>query len=863
MAASNASVSARRREHSPNDIVVSTAAHIDAMGQNESRHIVKQRNAAIRRAGKEAVVPRPGKLPRRSGLASQVAAGQRRLGNNVLASAKTYDVPSDEETPPRKKHAATKPAFSPLKRQTQQQLRDEKRRKEEQAALDWQLEANKATGNIESRCAASKFGLADDDAMEQALTAVDSGNPYEEESSEVSGPGNSGLLQDVGSDEINLLAHYDDEVAAEPIQQSVLPRRKWGRPSKTAPSEEASTDALKQVDEDDLQECTHGGRSTISAARQTRPATRQTTARDPVVAVSRTERSSAFKATDSGAALSSARRQARQTHAEYHVTENTAGSGNTMMLAPRTRYKQSAVRAEGSNNANTGSSKSQRLDHSNDDPLSVENNGIEQPDFVRPEELGDSNHVIYVDQHNHVDGESDGDAGDDQEGEELSEGEEQDEDYDDGDDDDDDDGDGDDDGRVDATEIQLEPMAADRHRLYGYWHKIREVMREVAKHGGSTVGIKDKDFKESLQACKEATSTVRMISADVDLDGLHSAILQCRQAIARARSICGDGGPLRASTKQEGAIIRKRGFHIFKHLLPALAKLLRASVKAFERVDVTGSNTDQISLDHLPIILELLLAVVTIGENAHRSYVGLSRPIKQDIHNGITIPLRELFTDLGGRYQTMERARKRRAKDEEIAWILAAKEEEREQRARRRQLEVRNQEKWKRMNQVRESITLNTANLKKLNHIRSCPMELVETDADGQPFLPTILKDKCGPWTEEEEEALVESLQRHVDTPSPLLSVVFEQVIAEQCPFRKQLTNKNLLEIVIKANEVKDDYTRQCREMRLEVPDWVRMVPRWMDQPSLGSENGISVEDAMGKWIHQVLDRRTSSQERL
>ena len=148
MAASNASINALQRDNASPGIrgMFSNTAHTGAMGQNESRETVRARNNALHRAPGQAVAPRSGRLPRRSGGLSHVLSGQRRLGINVLADANTYDFPSDDEpAPSSRRQAATTAQFSPLKRQTQQQLREERRRQEErerQAALDQQLNLN-------------------------------------------------------------------------------------------------------------------------------------------------------------------------------------------------------------------------------------------------------------------------------------------------------------------------------------------------------------------------------------------------------------------------------------------------------------------------------------------------------------------------------------------------------------------------------------------------------------------------------------------------------------------------------------------------------------------------------------------------
>jgi hypothetical protein len=832
MAVNDASSSARQHELGSDDILADNTANIGAMGQNESREDLRSRNAAIRHAGTQAVIPRSGtgKLPRRSGLGSQVVTGQRRLGNNVLANARTYDVPSDEDSRPRKKQVTNKSAFSPLKRQTKQPQREVEtwRASQEQIALDLQLAGDEAEEITENRREESNADLTHDNDAGEDDADMDAGNaesavehiqrteapkkkrgrpskprelvrqdptpqvpvelvaePVQQDSVPKRKVGRPSKRKE--HDRQNPLPHAAVEPINEPVQQSHAPKRNRGRPSKAA-VEEAEVDAVQPTAPDAFPVQSSPVRPTRSVARSVRPANHQEATESAVAGSLRLERPSRTRAPQSSTAPPASRRQPRQPPAEPAVL-------NTAEPAEQAYVENAAVE-------------------------------VEEAEVIRPDELEGLNDPDYNDQADGVDGEPD----DDVDGTDEEEGS--------GDDDEDDDAGGDE--HMDETEIQLEPAAADRHRLYGYWHKIRDVMREVAKHRGNTVRIKDDEFKEILQSCKDATNNVRTLAGDVSPDELNRIVQECREVLVRARILCGDGEPFENSREN-----RKRGFHVFKHLLPALAKLLRAAVKAFERVDVEGAETEQISLDHLHIVLGLLFAVVDLGENAHRGYLRLSKPIKQDVHNGITIPLCELHSDLSRRYQALFRDQERRLRDEEIAREFAAMEEEREQQAQRRQLELRNQDKWKRMNQARQNISFNSGNVKKMNHLRSCPMGLVHTDADGQPFLPDELRDKRGDWSMREIEALQKGLQKHVDTPAPLRSRVFENIIAEHCPFRKELTNKNLLEIVIKANEMKNFFIQRSRERGTDVEEWVRKIPRWMDPPRPAPAGGNSAQDVI------------------
>ncbi|KAM0708037.1 hypothetical protein Q7P35_004686 [Cladosporium inversicolor] len=801
MATSNASINALQRDNTSTSPGIKdmfrNTTNAGAMGQTESRETVRKRNNALHRAPGQAVVPKAGRLPRRSGGLSHVVSGQRRLGRSVLADASTYDVPSDGERAPRRRQAATTTQFSPLKRQLLQQSREEKRRQEErerQAALDrqldlvWERESEKVVEDIKSRRGGSRAGLSGEETAVHEVPESDAEEP-------------------------EVLINALDEPLPEPPQQAAA-QKKRGRPRKSRPGDEEPEQA-----------------SALPRRKRGRPsyAEKEAEARRLAAQDEEVEESvilvAPFGMTDELGHTSPpqvTRIATTQNQRFQRSIRSTAAGLNTVLQASSSRPRRTSadhvVPQSGSN------SRHQITVDEEDEPLFVENDDTEQPDIVRPEELDGLNDEEYDFQTYAADVQPASEEDLDGEGSTDYDGSEGD----------------DDDEHVDETEIQLEPAANDRHRLYGHWHKMREVMREVAKHRGSTVRIKDDEFKEVLQDCEDATTTVLTLSAGVSPGVLNQTVVQCRDAIARAGSICCTGEALTNSREA-----RKRSFHIFKHLLPALAKLLRASVKAFERVDGVGNDT-QIPLDHLSKILELLSAVVECGESANRSYPAPSRPIKQNVHKGITMSLCELLSSLNDDYTAEIRRQEAQQRNEEIARMFAAQEESRERRDQRRRLERHNQEKWKRMNSARFNASFNTLKREKLAHLRSCGMQLVQTDADGQPYLPTNLRDMRGEWSMLEIEALEASLRRHVDTPAPTRSMVFEKLFAEQCQFRKPLADKNVLEIVIKSNELKNFYIQRSRERGTAVEEWVSKIPRWMDPP-VSEDDGISLveEDAI------------------
>jgi hypothetical protein len=205
--------------------------------------------------------------------------------------------------------------------------------------------------------------------------------------------------------------------------------------------------------------------------------------------------------------------------------------------------------------------------------------------------------------------------------------------------------------------------------------------------------------------------------------------------------------------------------------------------------------------------------------------------------------LRELHSSLTARYTTEIRCREEQQLNEELEREILAREEQRERRVQWRKLELHNQDKWKRMNKARFDVSKNSGDIKKQHHLRSCGMQLVQTDADGQPYLPTTLRGRRGIWTEHESTTLETSLRNNVDTAAPLRSMVFEKIIAEECLFRRPLADKNVLEIVLEANEIKDFWINWSRDTGVAVDEWVQKIPRWIDPPR--PDNGSSAEGAI------------------
>jgi len=387
-------------------------------------------------------------------------------------------------------------------------------------------------------------------------------------------------------------------------------------------------------------------------------------------------------------------------------------------------------------------------------------------------------------------------------------------------DDEDDDDDDDDDDAQENEEERPATSEDDSGRLFGHWESIHELMQEAAKYRDERPSTRDKMFKTTLRDCKRARRTVRATAMDIDSDELEHITSECKNAVDRAARLCGDTSQVRGRDN--------RGVHIFRFLMPALVRLLTAVIEAFERCDIDGAGLPQISTDHFSDVINLMHAIWSCGDNAYHTYTGLSEPIKREVHKGITLALRALLDKLT-EFHNMKLANERaKERAEALHQELEARNEQRERVEQRRKTERTNQEKWKKMNSARWEVSKNSMNQRKLDHLRSCPMALVETDMDGQPFLPAYLRKRVKTFTMSELAALEEGLRKHVDTPSPLQSEVFENLMREYCRYGRELAEKNTLEIVRQANDLRAGLIKLHKDNGTEPPRWVWRVPVWM-----------------------------------
>lgn len=833
-----------RKQYSVRDMAGITTIDPRAMGQAESLETQKQRSQAVREASRQAI--RPGKLPRLSGHSPYSSNGPRRLHTNPLAHAKPYDVPSDDENtaPRRARQPVEEQPFSPRKRNVIQHLRTLEDEDSIQRKLDGQFDFGDDAGAHDENDTGSgsrprESPIAAQDILSDAVGSENDAHHrdcfpdrlvHETEhahNSEDAVPGADSPAPDQESEGIDLEAYASnlgqhEESVSEQEQQSSGNKRKRGRPAKAQVNDQGQSSAHPESDGTNRRK---PGRPPNSAkwlhgipTESATPHALQTSRKAP-------GRPPKRAAVEPSSAQSTPNRLTRQTIKRNgdgtRRSTRLAGeqpvvrrSDNTTTRQPERRPKQLSMRSHAATNGHAPSSSTRLRANPDHETSSHDRSDVAQPHVEHP--VADD--LDYAEQPQHIDENAAG-ADEDSTGEVVDV-----EDCEDDEDADDDDPEYDNDPESSGeVEEQPELSTHDRNRLFGHWGKVRTMMQEVAKHKGSTVRIKDDAFKKAIADCKEARSRVRATTANTSADELVQTVTECQNIIGQAREICGSG------TSPVDHRNKKRGFHIFKHLVPALARLFKAVLLAFERVDIEAAGMQQISLDHLRVILDLMRAITECEESAYHEYQSLAKPIKRDFHTNISIPLRDLHSSLEKEHRKLFSAEQRRQANEEIAREFAEMEEERVRRAQRRHLETRNRDEWKRLNNARIKISINTFLLSKMNHLRSCPMTLVETADDGRPFLPDFLRPRAGVWTREERRALVSSLARHADTPDPLKSRVFDNVMEEQCRYGRSLADKNLLEIIIKSNEIMGDKAERCAANGIAVDAWVETIPNWME----------------------------------
>lgn len=777
----------------------------NAMGQGESIESRQERSATIRAASQMATQSnskKRGTLPSYSARKPQTSSGQRRLAPNPLSRPNVYDVPSDDELPRRRRHTSSARPFSPLKRHARQTSRTlEEAAREDQRLADAQLGQyqqfmQQVEDIAEDNCSAGAKIRARKESRRMRMSAErietaqdDQAEADQDDTIEVRG--SSAQPQDQITDNDVTLDHsanaegqdanvHQDRSKDEP---QLVVKRKRGRPSKAATGDEKRPPTGEKRKR---------GRPSKNAVKQAENA----------------------RATESGSTALNANeegelRRRSTRHAPKSSAESKGGNGDREEAPPPSkRQKQSSVRSQAALKSPDRTAEGQAVAGSQQEIHATEL----MDDDPQPANISS--------QHN--------------EDEENVEEEEADEDGDDGEE------------EIDTVHGELPESdeddaeapsdETDQHRLYGHWARFRKIFTVAKKYNGAKVRTKNPGFKKLLEDCEMLTSSIRATASVVGAEELNQFVSRCTSILKRSRKICGHGD------SQVDFSDKKLGFHIFKHLIPALALLLYAIVRGFEVLDVETTDNQQISPEHLRTVLDIMVAIGDSEKSAHDGFLKLSeRANKRKIHEGIAIPLRAILDSLRRVHRTEIAERQARAAREEAVRDMDAQTREMERRARHRKLSDANHSHWNHLNLMRVRVA-NTFNRQKLLHLRSCPASLVETMEDGMPYLRDEAHVQQAQWTMPELAALQNCLKNFPDSDSvpPCQSKVFETIIDKACRPGGALADRNVLEIVITANEMKDNFISMRLERDEDIELWLERIPRWV-----GPRRVNSAEDAI------------------
>lgn len=779
----------------------------NAMGQGESIESHQERSATIRAASQMATQSnskKRGTLPSYSARKPQTGSGQRRLAPNPLSRPNVYDVPSDDELPRRRRHTSSARPFSPLKRHARQTSRTlEEAAREDQRLADAQLgqyqqfmqqvediaEDNRSAGaKIRARKESRRMRMS---AERTETTRNDQAEFDQENTIEIRGssvqPPDQAADSNVSLDQTGNAEGQDANVHQDrPIDEpQPVVKRKRGRPSKVVTE---STKIPTPTGEKRKR-----GRPSKNAAKQAEGA----------------------QATEGGSTTLNAngedglrRKSAR--HAPKSSGESRGEVGDREEPPPPSkRQKQSSVRSQAALKSPDRIPEVQAVAGSQQEVNATK----QMNDYPQPTNIS----LQHNEDDENDEEEKEADEDDDEGEEELDEahGHE---------------------ALSDDDDAEAPSDETDQHRLYGHWARFCKIVTVAKKYHGAKVRIKNPGFKKLLEDCEMLTSSIRATASDASPGEVDRFVSRCTSILKRSQKICGH------RVSEVDFSDKKLGFHIFKHLVPALALLLYAVVRGFESLDVEATDNQQISLEHLRTVLDIMVAIADSEKSAFDGFLKLSEKAnKRKVHEGIAIPLRAMLDSLSRVHRSQVAEQQARAAREEAAREMAAQSQEMERRARHRKLSDANHSYWNHLNLLRVRVA-NTFNRQKLLHLRSCPASLVETKEDGMPYLRYEAHVQQAQWTMPELAALQNCLKNFPDNDRvpPCQSKVFERVIDKACRPGGALTNRNVLEIVVTANEMKDNFIRLRLERDEDIEPWLERIPQW-----IGPRQGTSTEDAI------------------
>ncbi|KAF2159246.1 hypothetical protein M409DRAFT_60953 [Zasmidium cellare ATCC 36951] len=395
---------------------------------------------------------------------------------------------------------------------------------------------------------------------------------------------------------------------------------------------------------------------------------------------------------------------------------------------------------------------------------------------------------------------------------------------------------------------------ADSHQLFGQGRKFKEIYTNLKNVGVShrngtshraNVDRNDDDVKAILRLCKKArTSLTRLQDDRENSETLPDPPREFSQITHRIQGLCGENDEFPTDFKDQD-----KATEIYLYVIPALVKLLKETIEAYETIDGRGARGASITIDHLQTVIRLVALILQLGASAMEyarpdSELSVVKPVKHDILK----PLKEVRDGLIRYILTKEQdeinTRHRAREDAEIARQL--REEEEEQARRKRENHIKSL--WRTLHDERLDVT-GFVDKAKAKHLRM-PYATVELDQNGEPFERLeVFRHRIGPhpvhvelarqreWTVEQVQALLEGLRRYAGRR------VFQDIFRVYCRGTGILSDYNVTEIVTIAADMKEHLEEEQMEVYGAIDQWVQQIPVWTNiQTMLGQENRGTAE---------------------
>ncbi|KAK5687844.1 hypothetical protein LTR17_026718 [Elasticomyces elasticus] len=408
---------------------------------------------------------------------------------------------------------------------------------------------------------------------------------------------------------------------------------------------------------------------------------------------------------------------------------------------------------------------------------------------------------------------------------------------------------------------------ADRQRYYKQWHELRKVRLAIRNIGVQHINgeaqpqhrikLMDDKVKAAMSCCNDVV--LKMIHGEDAATDL--------MAVANEVDALHD-----ASNDEEDFGNMRRVKNIYFHLFPQLVKMVWEMVRSYEALDRRAEPDALPTKLRLRQVKEVIKLIIDLGAGA-KEY---SRPsselaLVQPVDNGIVAPLKTIYRELTIAYQNLERRaedkRQRQLEAERNAW--AAEQERREERQAEQIRKTRH--RWEKLHTERlYAESTNIISREKRKYLL-CEIEPnLEYDQNGEPFERVeVFRPRVGPspaaverahtvvWDEDEVQALADRLEHFIrkepKVPDVLVAVIRDCCLAcnkkENIPMGI-LNRFNVTEIVTCAADLKAYFRAVKPKQRGLVEDWVEQIPDWTRGWCLGKEND-GVEEADGEEVEE------------